>query len=283
MAYPTLSDLLRDLLGIDIWLPLPTFGLMVGIAFFVGMHLATREAQRLMPGQPPDFMGNACIWAFLAGILGARLFHLLEYPREFLAHPVEMLFSRSGFTIYGGLIVGAITALFYARSKKVSGWLTLDAAAPGLMLAYAIGRLGCQISGDGDWGIAADMAAKPDWLPQWLWAQTYTNNIAGVVIDPPGVYPTPIYEFAMSLIAFGVLWRLRKHPYRVGWLFSLYVLLAGVERLLIEFIRVNTTYHLFGVAVTQAQLISVACIVAGAIGMFLLSRPRAAAPTDTTV
>lgn len=274
MAYPTLSDLLRDLVGIDIWLPLPTFGLMVGAAFFVGMHLATREAQRLMPEQPREFMGNACVWAFLAGILGARLFHLLEYPRHFIDDPVGMLFSRSGFTIYGGLIVGALTAVWYARAKKAPVLLTLDAAAPGLMIAYAIGRLGCQISGDGDWGIAADLTAKPDWLPQWLWAQTYTNNIAGIDIPPPGVYPTPIYEFAMSLIAFGVLWGLRKHAYRAGWLFSLYVLLAGVERLLIEFIRVNTTYEIFGVAVTQAQLISVACIAAGAIGMILLSRTK---------
>jgi phosphatidylglycerol:prolipoprotein diacylglycerol transferase len=283
VAYPTLSDLIRGLTGIDIWLPLPTFGLMVGIAFFVGMHLATREANRLMPDQPREFMGNACIWAFLAGILGARLFHLLEYPREFLAHPAEMLFSRSGFTIYGGLIVGALTAVWYARAKKAPIALTMDAAAPGLMIAYAIGRLGCQISGDGDWGIAADLAAKPDWLPQWFWAQTYTNNIAGVVIDPPGVYPTPIYEFAMSMVAFGVLWGLRKHTHRAGWLFWLYVLLAGVERLLIEFIRVNTTYELLGVAVTQAQLISAACIVAGAIGMFVFSRPRTSAPTGTPV
>lgn len=272
MAYPTLSDLLRGFFGIDIWLPLPTFGLMVGIAFFVGMHLAVREAQRLMPEQPREYMNNACIWAFLAGILGARLFHLLEYPREFLEHPAAMLFSRSGFTIYGGLIVGALTAVWYARAKKASVALTLDAAAPGLMLAYAIGRLGCQISGDGDWGIAADLAAKPEWLPQWLWAQTYTNNIAGVVIDPPGVYPTPIYEFVMGLIAFGVIWGLRRHAHRAGWLFALYVLLAGVERLLIEFIRVNTTYDLFGLAVTQAQLISVACIVAGAIGMIVLKK-----------
>jgi len=81
-----------------------------------------------------------------------------------------------------------------------------DAVAPALMLGYAVGRLGCQISGDGDWGIPADMALKPGWLPAWLWAQTYANNIFGAAIAPPGVYPTPIYETLLSLAAFGVLW-----------------------------------------------------------------------------
>lgn len=281
MAYPTLSDLLRGLFGIDIWLPFPMFGLMVGLAFYAGLTLATREAQRLLPDQSPDIMSTACVWAFLGGIVGARLFHLLEYPREFMANPGAMLFSRAGFTIYGGLIVGSIAGILYARSKRAPIAPMMDAAALGLMLAYAIGRIGCQISGDGDWGIPADMAAKPEWLPQWFWAQTYTGNIAGVDIAPPGVYPTPLYEVAMASIAFGVLWAFRKHPHRPGWLFAFYVLLAGVERLLIEFIRVNTTYDLFGHAVTQAQLISVACIVAGAIGMYLLSRPRAAAPRTT--
>ena len=283
MAYPTLSDLLRGLFGIDIWLPMPMFGLMVGIAFFVGLKLATREAQRLLPDQPAEVMSNGCLWAFLMGIVGARIFHLLEYPREFLAHPVEMLLSRSGFTIFGGLIAGSIAGALYVRSKRAPIPVMMDACAPGLMIAYAIGRIGCQISGDGDWGIAADLAAKPDWLPQWLWAQTYTGNIAGVFIEAPGVYPTPLYEIAMASIAFAILWKLRKHQHRAGWLFTLYILLAGIERFLIEFIRVNTTYDLFGHAVTQAQLISVACIVSGALGMYLLSRPRAAAPTGTPV
>jgi phosphatidylglycerol:prolipoprotein diacylglycerol transferase len=146
------------------------------------------------------------------------------------------------------------------------------------MLAYAIGRIGCQISGDGDWGIAADLAAKPDWLPTWLWAQTYTGNVAGITIEPPGVYPTPLYEVVMSALAFALLWSLRKHAHRAGWLFAVYVLLVGVERLLIEFIRVNTTYDLFGFAVTQAQIISVVCIGAGITGMIRLSRPASAVP-----
>jgi phosphatidylglycerol:prolipoprotein diacylglycerol transferase len=273
MAYPTLADWLRSAFGIDIWLPIPTFGLLVGLAFYVGLQLASREARRLQPQQPHDIMTNACVWGFLAGIAGARLFHILEYPGQFLDHPVEMLLSRSGFTIFGGLIVGMIVGWLYCRARRAPIAVMLDAAAPALMLAYAIGRIGCQVSGDGDWGIAADLAAKPDWLPTWFWAQTYTGNIAGVFIAPPGVYPTPMYETMMSLAAFGLLWAFRKHAHRPGWLFALYLLLAGVERLLIEFIRVNSTYDLFGVAVTQAQIISVLCIAAGIAAMIRLARP----------
>ena len=106
MSFPYLTDVLHAV-GINIPLPVPTFGLLVGAAFFTGKWLAEVESRRVLPAAPPDFMGNACIVAFLAGLFGARLFHLLEYPREFLEHPAAMLFSRSGFTIFGGLIVAA--------------------------------------------------------------------------------------------------------------------------------------------------------------------------------
>lgn len=277
MAYPYLSDVLRDVFGVDVPLPLPMFGLMVAIAFFVGLKVANLEVKRLLPAQPANFMDNVGYIGFAAGIVGARVFHLLEYPREFLAHPWEMLFSRGGFTIFGGLIAGLLAGLAYARAKRAPASVLLDAVAPGLMLAYAIGRIGCQISGDGDWGIAADMAAKPAWLPTWFWAQTYDGNILGETIAPPGVYPTPLYEVVMGFGAFAVLWALRQHCHRPGWLFSVYLILAGIERLLIEFIRVNTTYDLFGVAVTQAQLIAVGCVVAGCVGMWSLRAIKPAA------
>lgn len=271
MSFPTLADALRAL-GVNIWLPIPTFGLMVGIALFTGIWLANKQARRIMPAVDPEFMNTVCIIGFLAGLLGARIFHLLEYPREFLADPAAMIFSRGGFTIFGGLIVGTLTAVWYTRRKGVSIPLLLDAAAPGLMLAYAIGRIGCQISGDGDWGIAVTSPA-PAWLPDWLWAQTYKGNIAGVTIPPPGVYPTPIYETLMSSVAFAILWMVRKQAHAPGWLFGVYLLLAGIERFLIELIRVNSTYPLFGFEVTQAQLISSGCVIAGLIVMWRRSAP----------
>jgi phosphatidylglycerol:prolipoprotein diacylglycerol transferase len=274
LAYPYLSDVFRDAFGVNVPLPVPTFGLIVAIAFLGSLWVANREVKPLNPEHPARFMDNLGFISFLAGIVGARIFHLLEHVQEFLEHPLEMMFSRGGFTIFGALIAGTLAGLAYARAKRVPVPSLLDAVAPALMLGYALGRIGCQISGDGDWGIAADMAAKPDWLPTWAWAQTYDGNILGVTIAPPGVYPTPLYEVVMGLAAFAVLWKLRKHRHRAGWLFSVYLVLAGVERLLIEPIRVNTTYHWFGVEVTQAQLIAVLFIGAGAVGMWKFARAR---------
>jgi phosphatidylglycerol:prolipoprotein diacylglycerol transferase len=204
----------------------------------------------------------------LAGIIGARIFHLLEYPAQFLADPWGMIFTRSGFTIYGGLLFGLGAGALHARWRRIAIAPLADALAPALMLGYAIGRVGCQVSGDGDWGIVANMALRPTWLPTWLWAQTYENNIAGVIIAPPGVYPTPIYETLMSLIVFAILWSVRRHPHRAGWLFALFLLLCGIERFLIELIRVNAHIRLLGIEATQAEIVSVLFMVAGAAGLF---------------
>jgi phosphatidylglycerol:prolipoprotein diacylglycerol transferase len=146
-----------------------------------------------------------------------------------------------------------------------------------MMLGYAIGRIGCQVSGDGDWGILADMALKPTWVPTMLWAQTYANNIVGSTIAWPGVYPTPMYEVFLAFICFGVLWTLRKHPYQSGWLFAVYMILAGGERLLIEQIRINPVLNFFGIHATQAEMISVLLILFGSFGVVFLSRRRDAA------
>ena len=276
MAYPYLTDVLRSL-GVDVSLPIPMFGLFVGIAFLVGNWLADREARRLAPDQPPDLMSTACLVGFITGLAGAKLFHALEYPREFAADPIGMLVSPGGFTIFGGLIVGIPVAVMYVRRKRAPLPPLFDAVAPALMLAYGIGRIGCQIAGDGDWGVAVT-GPPPAWLPDWLWAQTYENNIAGVEIAPPGVYPTPLYETLMAFAAFGILWRLRLHRHAPGWLFGVYLLLAGVERLLIEHIRVNATYSLFGMQITQAQIIATACVVAGLVVMWWRRSNPAPAP-----
>jgi len=151
---------------------------------------------------------------------------------------------------------------------------TLDAAAPAMMLGYAIGRIGCQVSGDGDWGSAANLAQKPDWLPLWTWAQTYDNNVVGAVIAAPGVYPTPMYEALMAFACFAVLWALRRHGRAPGWLFSVYMLLAGAERLLIEQIRINPVLDFGAIHATQAEMIAALLILAGAAGAILLAGRR---------
>jgi phosphatidylglycerol---prolipoprotein diacylglyceryl transferase len=297
MAYPSLGDLLRDLIGLDLPLPIPTFGLLVALALLATVHLAESELRRKhvageMPlaerrGKSKDGAASSSVPAYelltglalvmvFAGLIGARIFHLLEYWDEFTRDPVGMIFTRSGFTIFGGLVFGLLAGAIYAKRHRIPLPQLGDAIAPAMMMGYAIGRIGCQLSGDGDWGIAADVALKPSWVPLWLWAQTYEGNVAGVLIEPPGVYPTPIYETVMALAAFAILWALRKHPWRAGWLFSLFLLLTGIERLLIEQIRVNATFEFLGVQLTQAELIAAAMLLAGLIGAVVLRKPRLA-------
>lgn len=223
---------------------------------------------------PQEIVNDLSVLALISGLVGARVFHILEYPHEFLANPWDMIFTRNGFTFYGGLIVGALVGVAYVRRRGLAVTPLCDALAPAMMLGYAIGRVGCQVSGDGDWGIAANMAIKPDWLPIWLWAQTYEHNIVGIPIAPPGVYPTPVYETLMGLLAFAILWRLRRHSFQSGWLFSLYLVLNGIERLAIEQIRVNSVFSVFGIAVTQAEIIAGALVFLGTCGLALLSRPE---------
>jgi phosphatidylglycerol:prolipoprotein diacylglycerol transferase len=118
------------------------------------------------------------------------------------------------------------------------------------------------------------MSLKPAWIPGWMWAQTYDGNILGTVIPPPGVYPTPLYEFIAGILLFAVLCAFRSNERRSGHLFSIYLLLAGFERLLIEKIRVNIDHEFFGLALTQAELISLGIVFAGLFGVLITLKTR---------
>lgn len=236
--------------------------------------------------------------AALGGLIGAKLFHFLERPRtiiEFFQNPsLSALFS--GLTIYGGLIVGTLFVYLYCRRNKLTFVHVADSVAPGLMLAYGVGRLGCQFAGDGDWGIPNTSPPPPAlaWLPDWLWSFDYPNNVIGAGVRlatggypgygthlVPPVYPTPLYESLAAFALFGVLWAVRKHLTRPLLMFGLYMMLNGVERFWIEKIRVNATYDLFGKAVTQAEIISVLMFVGGALLMALAARSAPAVPAAT--
>jgi phosphatidylglycerol:prolipoprotein diacylglycerol transferase len=285
MSFPYLSDVIYWLTGYRLPLPFAMFGLFVAFAMLAAGACLKRELQRLHLGgrigmakrgtsgvAPHALVGDFTVLVLLAGVAGARLFHILENLEMFFADPLSMIFSRSGLSVFGGLIAGGFAGLIFLRRRNISVRPFLDAIAPAMMLGYAIGRIGCQVSGDGDWGTAANMALKPAWLPARLWAQTYENNIYGAVISAPGVYPTPIYETLMALGCFAVLWAVRRHPFRSGWLFSLYMVLAGAERFLIEQIRVNVKFDLYGVTFTQAEFIAVLFLVVGVAGMAILGR-----------
>lgn len=279
MAFPYLTDLLNALFGTRWDLPIPTFGLVVAAAILLAGALARKEVERResaarLPEGTHLLVGDLTAITVVAGIIGARAFHVIDHWDVFVAEPWAMIASRGGFSIYGGLCSGIASGVLWLRARNVPLRPMLDSVAPSLMLGYAVGRLGCQLAGDGDWGIAADMALKPAWLPAWLWAQTYDGNIVGVLIAAPGVYPTPIYEAVAGLALFGVLWGLRSAAHRPGFVFSAYLLLAGFERLLIEKIRINPEHLWFGAQLTQAEGISVFVVVAGLLGVLVTLRGR---------
>lgn len=234
---------------------------------------------------PHDRVGEITIIALVFGLLGAKLFDIFENWDGFLKDPKSYIFSPSGLTMYGGLICAALAIWWYARRYKIGFWHLNDAAAPALMLAYSIGRIGCQIAGDGDWGIRSNLANKPGFLPDWMWSYRFPHNVNEVGIPIPGctdtkycnqlefgVYPTPFYEVVACFILFLILWSLRKRFKTPGLIFSLYLMFNGVERFFIEKIRVNNRMNLLGINPTQAEVISFLLFLAGLVLWIVLRR-----------
>jgi prolipoprotein diacylglyceryltransferase len=223
---------------------------------------------------PYQLMSSILVWAAVTGFLGAKIFHNLEYLDDFVKDPIDALLSFSGLTFYGGLICGGAGVLYITNKNGIKPLHMLDVGGPGLMLAYSIGRMGCHLSGDGDWGIP-NLASKPSWLPDWLWSSTYPHNVIneGVPIKdcvgrfcselPLPVYPTALYESIICLVLFAFLWSIRKRIHAPGFIFSIYLILNGLERFTIELIRVNSKYHVAGISFTQAELISSVLVLLG--------------------
>jgi phosphatidylglycerol:prolipoprotein diacylglycerol transferase len=258
-------------------------GLLVGL-IFAALKWYEKNKQKLAKPEkrtvriwPQDRVGDIVIYAALFGFLGAKIFHNLENWDDFVAHPFDSLVSFSGLTYYGGLICAGVAILLYARKQKIRIVHLLDAMATTMMLAYGLGRVGCQVAGDGDWGIV-NLNPKPfSWLPDWMWAYQYPHNVVneGVPIkDCVGqycnqlaqpVYPTPFYEIVICLVLFFVLWSIRKRIRVPGQLFGLYLIFNGVERFFIEKIRVNTKYEFLPFHPTQAEIISLLLVLGGVI------------------
>ncbi len=216
---------------------LQTFGLCFALGFIVAGAVLAKRFTEL--GKPPDWAYEMVFAGLVGGLLGAKIDFVIQ-------NPGEPLFSGSGLVWFGGAIGGAIGVLAWARWRKLAVWEVCDIAVVPLALGYAIGRIGCQLSGDGDYGIPWDGP----------WAMSYPD---GTVPTTEEVHPTPIYEtLAVGAIAY-LLWRLRD-AFTVGMLFALYLVLTGAERLLVEFIRRNDEVFL---GLTQPQLISVAMIFVG--------------------
>ena len=303
--------------------------------------LASPE-QRIVRIWPHDRIGDMVIFALVFGILGAKLFDNLENWDRFIKNPFGNLLSPSGLTFYGGLICATIAISWYVVRKGIGFWHAADSFAPAMMIAYAIGRIGCQVSGDGDWGVynsayisdapghvvvakpgeytkkLADNALYflegrvptsdsslasvtdrrydslnkvphaffkgPSFLPVWMFAYTYPHNVNedGIPLPdcegkycralPQPVFPTSLYEILMCGGLFLFLWSIRKTIKIPGYLTAIYLIVNGVERFLIEKIRVNSEYSIFGIHPTQAEIISLLLTLTGVILLVVLRK-----------
>lgn len=243
---------------------------------------------------PHDRISELTVWAAVGGVVGAKFFDVFDNWEDFLQAPARVLLSGGGLAFFGGLVLGFIAVVAYMYRQKIPFLPTADAVAPALTVGYGVGRIGCQLSGDGDWGIVS--GPKPGalaWLPDWMWSSTYPHN----VLKDPGtapvpsipiegchwdyclqlaepVFPTPLYEVLMMVLVFAILWSLRKRLTVPGLLFFIYLGLIAVERFLIEKIRVNVEHDVLGIPMSQAEIISV-CLFLISVGGSLWAWQRA--------
>jgi phosphatidylglycerol---prolipoprotein diacylglyceryl transferase len=250
---------------------IPTFGLMVAAAMVAAYYVLRADMARrgLAPKDSPlaeMFIAVPC----LVGIVGAKLYHVLESPRQLLADPMGEILSRYGLAWFGGLIAGFAAFIWLARAKKIPLLEMLDAGSPAAALGYGIGRIGCLLAGDGDYG-------TPTSLP---WGMSFPN---GLVPTTQRVHPTPIYEFIVACVIAWILWRigarlLGTQPVIRGLVFAAYLVLTGVARFLVEFIRINPR-SFFGL--TNAQAASLLSVVAG-IALWLTVSRRFPSPEKSS-
>ena len=246
-------------------LSLKSFGIVFACGFIAAGAILARRLKEL--GKPVDWAYEIAFAALVGGLVGSRLYYVIQNYSQVKHHLLAHLFSGSGLVWYGGLIGGAIAVMAWAYWRDMFSVALLDLCAVPLAMGYAIGRIGCQVSGDGDYG-------KVSSLP---WAMGYPH---GTVPTPPGVrvQPTPVYEtVAMGFVAWW-LWRMRDE-FRPGALFAFYLVLSGTERLLVEFVRRN---HRIWLGLTGPQLESIALMILGAVWLFLLSRRGGIRPAART-
>jgi phosphatidylglycerol:prolipoprotein diacylglycerol transferase len=230
---------------------------MIAAFYVLGAGLARRGMANLESGVAEYLITIPC----LAGIIGARLYHALQSPADLMADPLGQLFSRYGFAWFGGLIGGFAAYVGVARWKKIPLLAALDAGSPAAALGYGIGRIGCLLSGDGDYGV-------PTSLP---WGMSFPN---GLVPTTDRVHPTPIYEFLAACAIAWILWRLGARQIGSsregdatqsagsGIVFAAYLVLTGAARFLVEFIRINPRVIL---GMSNAQAASLLSVLAGAM------------------
>jgi len=252
-----------------------SYGLMMALGFIAGDYVLTRECRRR--GISADYANALVLWGAIAGIVGSRIYAVLDDLPAYIADPKAIIFSGAGFVFYGGLMAGIFSTWVVSRRYRIPFARTTDLCVAPLVLGQAFGRMGCQLSGDGDWGL-------PSSAP---WAMAYPKAIVGwdehtvLKLGPhdslvsgffPGVrvLPTPVFESAIYLAIFVVLLMALRRSHRDGNITSLYLILAGLERFVVEFWRINPRVWW---GLSEAQLISAGMILVGA-AIWLLMQVR---------
>jgi phosphatidylglycerol:prolipoprotein diacylglycerol transferase len=239
-----------------------TFGILLWLAAVSGCWVLHKNFQRKHVAADAI---NVTALVTVLGIVGAKLWHVLESPHELMKIPLQLLLDRAGFAWFGGLVAAILVLMWQGRAAKTGALRMLDLTAPAASVGYAVGRLGCLISGDGDYG-------RPTSLP---WGVSFPN---GLVPTSQHVHPTPVYECIVALLIAWYLWRRGRNEKPVGEITGEYLILTGIARFLVEFIRINPRIY-FGMS--NAQVASLASIAAGVILIVWVqrrSRKRAAAP-----
>ncbi len=244
-------------------IPIHLFGLMLAVAFLAAGHVLGREFGR--KGYDEELASTAVLWCAAGSLVGARLWLVGEDWPAFVRDPVGLLFTGSGFVFYGGLVGGAVAMTLFFRRHDIPWWRGADAVAPALVLGQALGRIGCQLSGDGDWGTVTTVP----------WGMAYPHAVVGWPY-PPGVvvHPTPVYESLAYLAIFVLLWRWRRTPQPDGAIFCWYLVLASGARFLVEFVRINPVVT---AGLTAAQITSLVLIAFGTVRLVGQRRWRTAA------
>jgi phosphatidylglycerol:prolipoprotein diacylglycerol transferase len=260
-----------DLFGHPLTLTIYSYGLMMALGFIAADIVVSAECRRRAIN--PDFATALVLWAAVGGLAGARLYDVLDNWRMYMADPVAIIWSGSGFVWFGGFLGGIAAAYFVARHYRLSFLMAADMAGPALAIGQALGRIGCHLSGDGDWGLPSTLpwaVAYPKAIVGWnghtvLKLDAHGNLVSGFF---PGVrvHPTPIYEAILYTLVFAVLWSLRGRIRVDGRLFYLYLVLLGACRFMVEFLRVNPRV-LWGLS--EAQLISAVMMVVGVVALHL--------------
>jgi phosphatidylglycerol---prolipoprotein diacylglyceryl transferase len=290
-------------------------GIIVGLSYCAYLYFVEQKRDiTVLPDnitvRPYERTMDIILLAAVSGVVGSKLFSILENLEDFFRDPIGQIFSGSGLTVYGGLIMAFIVVYYYVRKNGIKPIYMMDIAGMGILLGYGIGRIGCQVAGDSDWGIVA--GPQPTWwfLPDWLWSYHYPHNVSndGVTIAgcnadaitsakgaieerckaicgirychylDPMVFPTPVYETIISLLGFLLLFIMRKRIKIPGFIFFLYMIYNGIERFFIEKIRINEKYKMFGLNLSQAQYISIGFVIIGIAGCLYLWKSKDAKP-----